>query len=1002
LGSFTALIQIVTGACGSDEDGEQQFSLVTSFFGTKLAYAAVRKKLRLPSYDSKLTEIVDESAAQDERSRNQALHQGTSDNRPSHNHSNALDSELPSTDISNALTINPLMQPDLCEDASLRLSAPEAASQEIQAVNEVVTDLPRAVPAESPAAESATETTIDLVRVGFSITAGETAQTLAASLIRSGTEPRWDQWSRLAWLCLRERNLGVAFRLFHIVEKLCPEERGIHSSVVRALAIAAHISQPAGSIAQLLKQDIETFKAPDHHSASSFDRAECMLMIASLLRPSLVAPELHAADYLRALGMQLGETAFYRLFERMSEYCANTHTPLDPIALKYLNDKSRWKLDCEKLKSEVEGWWIRVPQLQFSFQAAQRVWREWLQPGNYIDALLAPIRSNGPQDLTELQRMIDKLSNDSRLHTEIDITDRQLRKHGSGKGINTPSYQVLRRHVREAVAFASRWLELQKARSHRDDSYHSSQLQKLRSELEPMIQAIHSGLSRQRSFAPDDLCLQSALDRVDDSFARFLKMLSHGEEEYDGERPIRHILNADLLRIPGIELDDEWNPVNCDETVLAHKLVEYVADNDKFSWKAALAARENEDRDHVATEHIIAFLDTQKLEPPLAIEELRRKRLRHLSLCRDALQRETESVQKEVEHDAAFGLLTETQRARHLDTIRSIEESRPSLLRFKPESARIKDLQAELRESRVAASELVREKMKSAGLDPNGSESKRINVALGGGDILCANEYLDLIRQGQPLPAESDERDIFREFFPDILNEIQKSFAENQPLGVLINRIEHGKVFAGIKFASVPEDQRADTIDLINAWYTLKRNKQIGPHKKLLETLLKHLGFKVEELTDSFSLHRAWLQMKTSIISDRRWCPVPFFGSQANGSYRLFCIWDRPSEEQIAVEAGRAHEGSPVIVIYFGRMNEDGRRHLAQICRTERKSFLLIDETLTIFLCGERGTRLPALFQCTLPFTHVNPYSTTASLVPPEMFYGRRAELFFRVDVRHR
>lgn len=52
----------------------------------------------------------------------------------------------------------------------------------------------------------------------------------------------------------------------------------------------------------------------------------------------------------------------------------------------------------------------------------------------------------------------------------------------------------------------------------------------------------------------------------------------------------------------------------------------------------------------------------------------------------------------------------------------------------------------------------------------------------------------------------------------------------------------------------------------------------------------------------------------------------------------------------------------------------------------------MVDDALMIFLCGERGPRLPVLFDGALPFTYVETYATTAGLVPPEMFYGRRRE----------
>ena len=73
-------------------------------------------------------------------------------------------------------------------------------------------------------------------------------------------------------------------------------------------------------------------------------------------------------------------------------------------------------------------------------------------------------------------------------------------------------------------------------------------------------------------------------------------------------------------------------------------------------------------------------------------------------------------------------------------------------------------------------------------------------------------------------------------------------------------------------------------------------------------------------------------------------------------------------------------------------MTEKKRRELANLCRARRKTFIVIDEALILYLCGERGSRLPVMFACSLPFTFLEPYTDTAGLVPPEMFYGRQRE----------
>jgi hypothetical protein len=119
---------------------------------------------------------------------------------------------------------------------------------------------------------------------------------------------------------------------------------------------------------------------------------------------------------------------------------------------------------------------------------------------------------------------------------------------------------------------------------------------------------------------------------------------------------------------------------------------------------------------------------------------------------------------------------------------------------------------------------------------------------------------------------------------------------------------------------------------------------------------------------------------------------VSAYGSAANGLYRILCLWDIPNEQDILNAVGETALGSPVFVFYFLRMTVNKRRDLADLCRQRRSTFIVIDDVLMLYLCGEQKTRLPVLFDCTLPFTYLEPYKTAAGEVPPEMFYGRERE----------
>src|SRR5205807_2457165 len=149
-------------------------------------------------------------------------------------------------------------------------------------------------------------------------------------------------------------------------------------------------------------------------------------------------------------------------------------------------------------------------------------------------------------------------------------------------------------------------------------------------------------------------------------------------------------------------------------------------------------------------------------------------------------------------------------------------------------------------------------------------------------------------------------------------------------------------------------------------------------NQQQLRILFERLGFNVLNVSEGAGQPRAWVTLVVKPLNHRDECPIPYFGSSANGHYRVLCIWDHPSEEEIInlIRPGRL--GDAPIVLYFDQFTEMKRRNLASLSRTENLSFLFVDEILILFLCSEAKARLPVLFNCALPFTFTNPYSTTS------------------------
>jgi len=222
-----------------------------------------------------------------------------------------------------------------------------------------------------------------------------------------------------------------------------------------------------------------------------------------------------------------------------------------------------------------------------------------------------------------------------------------------------------------------------------------------------------------------------------------------------------------------------------------------------------------------------------------------------------------------------------------------------------------------------------------------------------------------------------------------------ESFLESERMdnwGQIVRSLENhargkGNVPLGpIDINDIRGGQARSAATLLDNWFTSKRLAGRITDPRRISSVVEALGFNDVECTlGRTSTKNLWVNVRTRPLRDRTICPVPQYGSMAGGLYRLLLIWHRPTEDELVNEIGETSAGAPVIVFYFGRLTERRRRDLAGLCRRRRRTFVLLDDTLLVFLCGEKQSRLPAFWACTLPFTFIEPYTTTAGLVPPEV-----------------
>ena len=123
---------------------------------------------------------------------------------------------------------------------------------------------------------------------------------------------------------------------------------------------------------------------------------------------------------------------------------------------------------------------------------------------------------------------------------------------------------------------------------------------------------------------------------------------------------------------------------------------------------------------------------------------------------------------------------------------------------------------------------------------------------------------------------------------------------------------------------------------------------------------------------------------------------APQLGSNANGIYYIFCLWEDAHPDRIGAirQIKSLSQGSQnaVIILYLNALTASERQDIRRLSCAEDLTFLVLDEILFEFIARPEGNRFRAFLGCTLPYSASNPYNPATNMglsVPMEMFYGR-------------
>jgi hypothetical protein len=821
-----------------------------------------------------------------------------------------------------------------------------------------------------------------------------TSHLIAQQLVTASKDEYDSLFNQLIEALLKEQKIALAYHFVSLRERrasLVP----LPSHLIHALVLAEHIQHNLGDNSSLLKQDYAHLDSFVQNQAAR-SNSERLLLLAASLRPALLAPDTGAPSLLQGIEAISGLNQLYDYSQAIAKYGQFQH-PLDMGALYFVKNRNQWQAMLENLRQEVKEWHTQAWNRTNKYKRAGDVWRQWQKQGGIIHRMLTAIEEHDINKQDAVRADIKLLSNNEEFRLLVIQTDRVENGRNRGSDIQGPALKQIQLSTEQAISFARRWIQLLEQQPEEDNNFFQQQATHLRERTRESIPKIEAELNE----------LEAAQSEPEPLFSVALNACRHALKQVDSlfskqdfatqeELPIRYLLNSILLQAPVRICDDQWELL-ADKPETEQTLLQ-LAQTRSPNWSELLRIHES-DFDYNYTAWILEAARMAGVSSE-ELSKLEQSQKNYLQDARHELKRLINEARNQVENTVANGLLRESHRHQFIAEIQQIEyivnQQEQNLAPARKQLIQIYNNITQLRQDTINS---VRQRLTNSEIPPDDPNYKRIVEVLDKDDILAANDYIDMVQQGQTLPEDRGRSHVFEEFYPKGARDILKYLEDNRnPISQLVHSLErrshgHSNRMPLANYFDRREltgTQARSSAKVLEAWFRFKQQGRLS--RSLLDEIMNGLDFKVLSATEEQSGHIPSFQLETIPVHNKTLCPVWQYGSRARGHYRLLCAWNRPTENQLISALEENAQRAPTIIFYFGRMTETRRKEFARLCRERHLSAILIDDLLLIYLCSYPAPRMPHLFDCTLPFSHLDPYSTTAGLVPTEVFYGRQKE----------
>lgn len=776
------------------------------------------------------------------------------------------------------------------------------------------------------------------------------------------------QYKDLILYFLEQGKYGLAYNAAIAFENLSYTdfEGYVRSDIIKALAISNEISEASSPLINDLKTLLEKTSIQIEKTKDKSKRTiQRIISTASLLKPFFMEPASFSTISVEFFGC---DNAFQKSIHELSQFTLSKQLLSDFIRRK------GYEQELKIISDKASEWLTKTKNSTKSYRDATKVLKSSLKEDGLLSRILKPVIDNDGTRIDEVRTNLASIGDEAEINEFI----KKEMKNNKGKPVRDSSIpQDLVQKFNEGKSYAEDWIKIQ------DDRKRTVGQQPIFKTFQELDNHSQENIQKLEESTAECCCPaeNTAKHVLRNSLVVLRDLLAKGYQKRD-ERSIQELLNFDFL-YTDLPLDLDLSLAEDDSLMILQNLSFL-----KEHWPAYGEAL----RKRLQLSDIKGTKLLQKYWSALSEEETDGVPLQsEISLAAKKAKEDcTESLTEYSNklEQALNSSIVDPEERKSLNDILTKARNALDQESYYYSRFAIDKLKMKLDKIVTSLANDIRKGLEESGIDKSSLDYLSIEERLEEKDLATAIEYRDKWQRGEPLEIPLFLNHELEAFFPKRAEPISLFLQKKPNPEEVLEALEKNPESL---FGAISEEETQlikDNLNLMKTWYDIKYKKKF--ENVPTESLLTGLGF--QEVKVVASRDRAEGGLKCRAIAERDICPIPSFGSYANGNYRIVGSWKDNTPGDLLDKVGdTSGDNTPTLLFCFDELSNNQRLQLSKHSRARKRTFIVIDEVMMIFLLS-RSRRLSTLFKCSLPFTFLLPYTRSGEL-PPEMFFGREAEI---------